>query len=111
MLNNQHIRNRRRSIRHNTKRTTKVTCHGGKLGLGPNIARQVLDISETGARLRVSAECEAKQEIKLHLNSLSSRKPLIAEGEVVWCVATADGDYCIGVQFRKPIPYRDMTMM
>ncbi len=109
--NTSHFRNCRRSIRHAARRTTKVSCYGGKLGLGPNIATQILDISETGARLRVREECILQQEIEIYLSSASHRKPIRMRGEVVWCVRTNDGDYCVGVQFRGNLAFRDVQLL
>jgi hypothetical protein len=106
-----HFRNSRRSIRRPTRQTTKVICFGGKLGLGPNIANQILDISETGARLRVKEECVKNQELELHLSGLSHRRPVRMRGEVVWCVRTNEGDYCVGVQFRGCLPFKDVQLL
>ncbi len=109
--NTAHYRNSRRSIRRTTRRTTRVVCHGGKMGLGPNIANQILDISETGARLRVREECEQSQEVELELAGPSHRKPVCIKGEVVWCIRTQDGDYCIGVQFCGCLPFKDVQLL
>ena len=109
--NTAHFRNKRRSIRRPTRRTTKAACYGGKLGLGPNIATHILDISETGARLRVKDECTKGQEIELYLTTLSHRKPLRVRADVVWCLQTQDGDYCIGVEFRGHLPFRDVQLL
>jgi hypothetical protein len=109
--NTAHIRNKRRSVRRHARRTTKATCYGGKLGLGPNLATHILDVSETGARLRVREACTQGQEIEIYLTTVSHRKPLRMRGDVVWCLRTEDGDYCIGIQFRGTLPFRDVQLM
>lgn len=110
-MNKPRSPNRRRSLRQPSKTNSKVTCFGGKLGLGPNIAVKILDLSETGIRLRVTAACEPGYDLKVHLSSLAHRKPVILEGNVVWCVPTTENDYCIGVEFVKPLNYRDLQLL
>src|SRR5256885_2178544 len=46
-------KNRRANPRRAPKGSTRVTCRRGSLGLGPNLALSLLDVSETGARLLV----------------------------------------------------------
>ena len=107
----QKTKNRRRSIRRQTKPSTKIACHLGKFGLGPNVAHKVLDLSETGVRFRAAKEFAHGQEIEVELLSLSHRRPVKIPAEVVWCVRTAEGDYCIGAQFRKSLCYKDLLQM
>src|SRR5205807_5017007 len=45
--------NHRRTRRRRPKNHTKVTCHKGPFGLGPNVAVSMLDVSEAGIRLVV----------------------------------------------------------
>src|SRR2546429_4418013 len=104
-------RNRRSSMRRQPKRNTKATCTTGKFGMGKTIAVVVLDISETGVRLRVPIEFAPGQEIELQLSSVCCPKPIRMTGEVVRCLQTADEEYCIGVRFRQPLPYRDLQSL
>jgi hypothetical protein len=106
-----HIRNGRRSVRRAPRSSTRVVGFGGKLGLGPNIATHILDISETGARLRVREQCARGQEIELHLISISHRKPIRLHAEVIWCNVAADGEIYVGVQFRRSLPFRDVQLV
>lgn len=105
------FKNRRRSIRRRAKSSTKITCHVGKFGLGPNVAQTLLDLSETGVRFRAKTEFDNGQEVEVELLSLSHRKPVKIPAEVVWCVRTAEGDFCVGAQFRKILQYRDLLQM
>ncbi len=98
-------RNRRASIRRPPKRSTRVICGSGSWGLGPNIVLELLDISETGIRLRVSAACRRGQEMELELSSLNTPRPLKIPAEVVWCVPGDAGTYSIGLRFRRALSY------
>jgi hypothetical protein len=103
-----HKANRRRSPRRLPKRTTRITCHKGSLGLGPNIALSMLNLSETGVCLLVKENLETGSEVEVRLINPIHRQPLRTLAEVIWCVETKDGAYCIGAHFRKPLLYRDL---
>ena len=106
-----HVRNGRRSIRRPPRQSTRGAGYGGKMGLCPNIATHILDISETGARLRVRERCVKGQEIELHLTSVSHRKPIRITADVIWCNEAADGEIYVGVQFRRNLPFRDVQLV
>ena len=98
-------RNRRVSPRRSPKGATRVSCRRGCLGLGPNIAVTLLDVSETGARLIVKGALIPGQEIELGLLAPGCVREYSVPGEVVWSVETASGAHCIGVQFEKRLSY------
>ena len=97
-------RNKRASRRHCPKGSTKAQATRNALGLGRNIAVRVLDISETGVRLLVKEELPVKREFEVTLESAASR-PVKVVAEVIWSVATADGHFCVGARFQKPLSY------
>ncbi len=98
-------RQRRTAPRRNPKGSTKAVCRKGGLGLGPNIARAVLDVSEGGARMLVKEALQAGDEVEISLSSLSTLHDVVRVGEVVWAVPAADGSCCVGVQFHKRLDY------
>jgi len=100
-------RNQRASRRQPPKRSTKVVATRNALGLGPNIAFRVLDLSETGIRLLLKEELRIGREFEITLESAASR-PVRTVAQVVWCVATADGQFCVGARFQKPISYASL---
>jgi hypothetical protein len=99
---------RRRARRAPAKTNAKVTCRRGTLGLGPNLAGGVLDLSETGIRLVVREDLPPGLEIEVGLEGLGHPRPLRLTARVVWSVATADGRYCIGAEFRRRLTYADL---
>jgi hypothetical protein len=103
--------NRRASRRRAGKRTTKVSCHKGSLGLGANLAISLLDASETGVRLLVKAALEKGQEVEVSVQGAGQARPLKTPGRVIWCVATADGPFCVGIHLQKPIQYGDLLLI
>jgi PilZ domain len=103
--------NRRRARRQPAKTSARVICYGNGLGLGRNLALTVLDMSESGIRLRVKAPLEAGQEIQIDLEGLGHRRALKICGKVAWSVALADGTWCVGVQFPQPLRYTDLVCL
>lgn len=104
-------RNRRAGRRRRAKQSTKAICIKGALGLGRNIATSTLDVSEVGARLIVKEELKPGQDVEITLQGLAIPCPIKRTGRVVWCEAKKDGDYLIGVQFDKFLPYTDWQSM
>jgi hypothetical protein len=103
------MNNRRARRRMAPKRSTKVACYKGALGLGSNIAVSVLDVSENGIRLLVKTALEPDQEIVIRLEGLGQRPhPLKLAASVMWCVPTADGNFCVGTKFQRTLQYADL---
>jgi hypothetical protein len=98
-------RNRRLSPRRSAKSGTKVECRKGTMGLGPNLAVGLLDVSESGARLLLKVALEPNQEVELVLLAVGQVREVKMPGRIVWCVAAADGRYCVGVQLQKRLGY------
>jgi hypothetical protein len=103
--------NQRRSRRQPPKGSTKARVTRNALGLGPNIAVTVLDLSETGVRLLLKEELADGQEFEVTLEGAAVGRPVKAVAQVVWCVATADGQFCIGASFPKPITYASLQAL
>jgi hypothetical protein len=101
------MKNRRAAPRRLPRGGTKVTCLKGTLGLGKNLARALLDISETGMRLVLNSAVNATEDIEVTLLGPGQSRSVKAVGEVIWCVGAADGTFCVGVRFHKRLRYMD----
>jgi hypothetical protein len=104
-------RNRRRSPRRKGARSTKVTCHQGLFGMGPNLATGLLDVSESGARLRTKAELKVGGEVEVGLLGPGHLRPVKLPGRVIWCLPTAEGDFVVGVEFQRYLSYADLQRL
>ena len=102
--------NHRASRRYPPKRSTRVRATRNSLGLGPNIALAVLDLSETGIRLLLGENLRRGQEFEVVLESAGSRPVKVVAG-VVWSVGTAEGQFCVGARFQKLIGYADVQAL
>jgi hypothetical protein len=90
---------RRRSRRQRPRASTEVTCRPNTLIVGANLALSVLDISADGIRLLVNSPLQKGQKIEVDLEGIGYCRPLKLAAEVVWSLATADGNWCVGAKF------------
>jgi hypothetical protein len=103
--------NRRAAVRRSPKRSSKVLCVTGKFGFGPNVAVTLLDVSETGIRLVLSAPLAPGHEVEISLEAMGDQRPTKISGDVMWCVAMADGNHCLGIRFNKPLKWTLLTSL
>jgi hypothetical protein len=104
-------KNRRRALRRCPKRATRVACFRGDLGLGPNLALELLDVSETGVRVRVRESLENGKPVEIQLTGLAHPRPFKLLARVIWCVPAADGSFCVGARFDKGLRYGDVQLL
>jgi hypothetical protein len=76
-----------------------VACHSEPILVGPNLALSILDISADGIRLLVKTPLEKGQPIEVDLEGIGYCRPIKLAAEVVWALATADGNWCVGAKF------------
>jgi hypothetical protein len=101
------LANRRRSQRRKPRSTVKIECRKGSYGLGSNVADSVLDISDSGVRMVVSQPLEMLAEVEIIINGYGMRASIKRISMVRWVLKLENGMYCVGIEFQKPISYRD----
>jgi hypothetical protein len=85
----------------------RIECRRGSHGLGPDLIRAAIDLSQTGACLLLKAVLDPGQEVELIVHGHGLPRPLRRLGRVVWSVPTDEG--CrVGIHFGTPLPYADM---
>ena len=102
--------NLRRSRRQSPKTGTKVRAYRNALGLGPNIAVTILDVSEVGVRLVLKEPLPEKAEFAVEFEA-SGRRPIKIGARIVWTLLLADGNTCVGADFSKKLPYSDLAVL
>jgi hypothetical protein len=88
-----------------------VTCRPNALGVGPNVAAALLDVSEHGARLLLTAGLAPGRAVEVGLEGPGHGRPLALPARVVWCVPAADGHYVTGLRFDEPLAYADLHQL
>ena len=90
---------RRRAQRQRPKSSTEVACRSEAVLVDSNLALSVLDISADGIRLTVKSPMEKGQKIEVDLEGIGYCQSIKLAAVVVWSLATADGNWCIGAKF------------
>ena len=103
-------RNKRCCRRQIPKRSAKALAYRNALGLGPNVATGILDVSEFGARLLLVEQLRVGQEFEVALETLGTR-PIKRLAVVVWSIEAADGRFVTGVRFEKSLSYAELLAL
>ena len=98
--------NRRASRRWEFRGSARVECRRGTLGLGPNLVRQALDVSETGIRLVLASPLTRGEEAEVVIHG-SGVRPVKRCARVVWSVAV-EGGWQVGLAFEGVVPYHEV---
>ncbi len=100
----------RRTRRKQPKGSTRARVFPNAMGLGGNIAVQVLDISETGTRLLVKAALAPRQQFTIELECPGAGS-LRLVATAIWCLEAADGNFVVGAEFQKLLCYLDLLRL
>jgi hypothetical protein len=100
----QQAAERRASWRRELRSDARVECRKGMMGLGPNLVRAFLDLSETGIRLVVSTPLNQGQivEVVVGGTGVTAVKRL---ANVVWTLPAVTGGSGVGLRFQEPLPF------
>ena len=101
-------RDKRLSRRKPVKRGVAAQCRRGQMGLGADVAVAIVDISDCGACLVVSAEFKKGEEAELILVGVGRSKPLKVMGEIRSCVPDGEDTFRVGLRFRKRVAYAEL---
>jgi hypothetical protein len=82
------------------RRGSKVTCRKGTLGLGPDIAVGLVDLSVDGAGLIVRQALRTSEEVELVLEGPGNARPIKRTATVQLCESVPNG-HLIVVEFQK----------
>jgi hypothetical protein len=103
--------NRRSSQRKPPRRTVKIECRKGSLGLGANLAVGFLDLSEGGVRLLLKTALQAGGEVEVVLMGYGMKTAIKRLANVCWSVPLENGTHAVGLHFQKLVPFRDVQTL
>ena len=98
--------NRRRSTRSSARATIRFQCRKGALGLGPNLAIRVLDLSASGVRLVVNKSLECTDEVEVVIDGHGMKGTIRRLGIIRWNEKLESGQFCVGIEFHKFLDFK-----
>lgn len=108
---NTAARNRRITQRREARRSVRVECRKGTMGLGKDFGDMILDVSEDGVRIMLKEELPLKQEVEVVMYPEGSRQAIKRLGNVVWIVKVEEKRFCAGLKFQKRMPFADVARL
>lgn len=79
------------------------------MGLGPDLAAGLIDVSEDGLCVRLKAPLPVRSEAEVAFEKVGTNRPVKVLAEVRWCVTDPDGGVRAGLQFRKRLLYTQLA--
>ena len=83
---------------------SRVEVRRGLLGMSPDVALRLLDISEGGAQVRVKCALRPGEQIEVALWPPGNVQSVRGPGVVCWCLPTPIGEFRIGLRLRRHLP-------
>jgi hypothetical protein len=102
---------RRLADRHPPRPGTRVEVRRGVLGQGPDVVIDLLDLTVSGAKIRIRGHLRRADRVAVKL--IPPTGAWVADGTAVvhWCLLGADGTLLAGIQFRRPLAICDLTAL
>ncbi len=98
-------KNRRQWPRKKPRSTAKVECRRGTLGLGPNLAVELLDICESGVGLMLKSAVNLDEEVEVVIRDFGQSKAIKQVARVCWCLPQPGDRFVVGLQFDTYVAY------
>ncbi|MCS7167820.1 MAG: PilZ domain-containing protein [Gemmatales bacterium] len=102
----QGSRERRGHLRKAPRGRCVVHLFRGTFGLGRNVALELLDVSLSGIKLRLSEPLRVGEEVTLQLLGQGHLRPVKTVARVIWC-RPEHATYVAGLAFEKLLTYAD----
>lgn len=78
------------------------------MGLGPDLAVSLHDLSESGLRLVLAMPLPPGQEVEVGLTGPGQGRPVVVLGEIVWCQPRDAASHWVGIKLRKRLSYAEL---
>jgi hypothetical protein len=101
----------RRTERRQPKAGTDVSYRRGSLGLGPEVAARLLDVSEGGAMLIMGEPLLLGEDVEVNITPPGHSRPLVRMGIVARCRPLEEGGFAAGVEFQSYLSYADLFQL
>jgi len=102
---------RRTLPRRRARHGTRAELRRGLLGMGPDLAVELVDVSQEGARIRLKAPVCPGEQVEVALWPPGGLRSLRGPAVVRWCRPAADGTAQAGVRFRVRMTLNDLAKL
>jgi hypothetical protein len=99
---------RRLTRRRAARGGARAEVRRGDLGLGPDVAVALVDVSEDGVGIRTKVEVQVDDGVTVGLGRPGGGKLLVAQGIVRWCRPEPDGRFRVGLALRRRLTHADL---
>jgi hypothetical protein len=100
---------RRMADRRPPRYGTRVQVRRGGLGVGPDVAVELLDVSAGGARVRVRGRLHPGDRVLVALTPPGGKWESGGPAEVRWCAAEPDDTAQVGLRFHRSLLERQLA--
>jgi hypothetical protein len=80
---------------------SRVEVRRGQLGMSPDVALRLLDVSEGGAQVRVKCALRPGEQVEVALWPPADVQSVRGPAVVCWCLPTATGEFRVGLRLRR----------
>jgi hypothetical protein len=101
----------RNPVRTRAVNKLRVQCRRGRLGLGPNLADRLLDLTHAEARLLVHSDLAVGEELELVIEPVASGRGVRVVGEVTRVDPDTSGCNAVGVRFPHFLSYAQLQQL
>jgi hypothetical protein len=102
---------RRLADRQPPRMGTRVEMRSGVLGEGPDVVIELLDLTVSGAKIRIRGQLRRAERVAVKLIPQTGAWAVDGTAVVHWCVLGADGTSLAGIQFRRPLANCDLRAL
>ena len=100
---------RRESKRRPARSSVAIEVRKGTMGLGPNLALHLLDLSVDGAGVLMKGELQEKDDVEMLLSGNGVRTTIKRIARVRWVTKLESGHFIMGFSFEKQLPFTDVA--
>jgi hypothetical protein len=103
------VRERRTSVRRVPRHGVRIVLRAGTLGLGPDLATGLVDVSEDGLCVQVKSPLKPGSDAEIVLDKVGTSRPMKLVADVRWCAPDAANGYRAGLRLRRRLPYKELV--
>lgn len=99
---------RRLGPRRPVTRRADVSLRAGTLGLGPNLATGLVDVSEEGLGVKLNGAVEPGAEVEVIVSFPVASKSFKLHGVVCWCNLGPGETFVAGIRLRRRLTHAEL---